>query len=445
MSQTLANGRFSLNDTGELFWQIDASNPLPGEVVGKITKGSALLSPSVQVQDPLMQDGAQDFIAIHTRSVLEGLFTLLQVEGEGALSGSAVSIGQKLFDNLGVMHRSQLEDDIAALDADSRRALRSKGVRLGPVLVFLPALIKPAAIRLRALLWGVWHDKTLPMTLPHDGRVSEVVDVDAVDRGFLRMIGYPVFGPRAIRIDMLDRVVTDIYDTADKGVFEAKHKYAEWLGCGLDDLHATLESMGHRKLRENAATDTAAVAPSEGADADKDADVSGEVAVVAEAVVVAPEADVSVEAVVVSEVAEQSVEGEVAKVEGNTEGAVEGVDAVLSPAAKPVIVAKFYLKRGKMSDRPQSRKPEGARDVKRDDNKTANGKGGFKPRTAYDPNRPQGRADGKREDKRDDRPRKPKHDAKRERQDTPRTYTFESKKAADDANNPFAILKQLQK
>lgn len=416
MSQTLANGRFSLNDTGDLLWQADASNPLPGEVVGKIIKGDALLSPKVQVQDPAMQEAAQDFVAIHTRSVLEGLFTLLQVEGEGALSGSAATIGQKLFDNLGVMHRSQLEDDIAALDADTRRALRSKGVRLGPVLVFLPALIKPAAIRLRALLWGVWHDKDLPMTLPHDGRVSEVVDLETVDRGFLRMIGYPVFGPRAIRIDMLDRVVTDIYDTADKGVFEAKHKYAEWLGCGLDDLHATLESMGHRKLRDNA------TAPAQGAE--------GDVAVEAEA-----------EVTPVEVVAEEVVE--VAAVDAPVEGAEVAADAP-TPAAKPVVVAKFFLKRGKMSDRPQGRKPEVARDAKRDE-KGANNKAGFKPRTVYDPNKPQGRRDDKRDDKREDRPRKPKHDAKRERRDEPRTYTFESKKSGDDANNPFAILKQLQK
>src|SRR5690606_38305485 len=131
-------------------------------------------------------------------------------------------------------------------------------------LAFLPALVKPAAIKMRALLWGIWNEKPLPVVRPADGRVSEVVDSAAIDRAYYRMIGYPVFGPRAIRMDMLDRVVTDMYDTADKGVFEAKHKYAEWLGCNLDDLHAVLESMGHRRLKEAAAAEMVAAETADG-------------------------------------------------------------------------------------------------------------------------------------------------------------------------------------
>ncbi len=402
---------------------------------------------------------AQEWLDIHVRSVLEPLFILKQEEGEGALTGVARDIGARLFDHLGVMHRSDLEDLIAGLDADMRKALRSKGVRLGPVLVFLPALVKPAAIRMRAMLWALWNGKALPVAKPADGRVSEVVDAAQVDRHFYRMIGYPVFGPRAIRIDMLDRVVTDIYDTAQQGVFEAKHKYAEWLGCGLEDLHAVLESMGHRKMKADAAVVAAPDAATEAA-AVPEGDTAPAVDVPATEDAAAPVVAMPAPVVAVDGAA--------------LPAAPESVQAI-APKAAPAVV-KFMLKRGKMSDRPaprnnkpQHKKPERAsapaqtdapakteRSDKQGDKHERFEK--FTPKKAYDPNRPnpsgkggpKREGDAKRNDPRgkgdDERPRKPKFGGDKDRDREARVYTFEGKKdAADDSNNPFAILKNLQK
>jgi ATP-dependent RNA helicase SUPV3L1/SUV3 len=114
-------------------------------------------------------------------------------------------------------------------------------------LVFLPALNKPAGVKLRGLLYALWNDKPLPPPLPRDGVVSQKVD-ESANRDFYRAIGYPVYGPRAIRIDMLDRVISAVYDNAKDGKFQAQHKMAEWLGCQIDDLYGVLTAMGHRKI-----------------------------------------------------------------------------------------------------------------------------------------------------------------------------------------------------
>lgn len=437
-----SEGRFSLADDGQIFLQPDKTNPLPGNAVGKIVKGDALLAPKTDAPS------ASDWIAIHVRQVLEPLF-ILKGEGEGALTGAAKEMGERLFDHLGVMHRSDLEDLIAQLDPDSRKALRSKGVRLGPILVFLPALVKPAAVRMRALLWGVWNDKPLPVVRPADGRVSEVVDPATIDRHFYRMIGYPVFGPRAIRIDMLDRVVTDVYDTAQQGVFEARHKYAEWLGCNLEDLHAVLESMGHRKLKaegEPKKDPTPATPPA--------TEPSPQESPVRE-----PNKEAPVQNPPENPVPQGPTEvppdapGESPIPSGPVE--VPQVDPTPMGAAKAApVVVKFMLKRGKMSDRPQSRRPHKPEqraakpvalaeperkreDFKRDD------------KVKFDPNKPSFRKDREKPKDRDakgkdERPRK-KFD-KDDRKDGPgRVYTFDAKKPdGDDDNNPFAILKKLK-
>jgi ATP-dependent RNA helicase SUPV3L1/SUV3 len=245
-------GRYSLNPKGEIFWQANATNPLPGVLVGTIQKGDSALSPVAKSSSDKAVDELQTWLNVHVRDVLAPIFALKETEGEGQLSGAAAQIGDALYDNMGVIHRSEIEQFVPGLTPELRGPIRRKRIKMGPILVFLMDLMKPAAVNLRALLWALWHGKDLPMETPADGRVSVTVDTDTVDRHFYRSIGYPVFGNKAIRIDMLDRVVTDIYDSAKEWQFQAKHQYAEWLGCNIEDLYGVLSSMGHIKVEVTA-------------------------------------------------------------------------------------------------------------------------------------------------------------------------------------------------
>jgi ATP-dependent RNA helicase SUPV3L1/SUV3 len=184
---------------------------------------------------------------------------------------------------------------------------------------------------LRALLWGVWNDKPLPMETPADGRVSITVDTQSVDRHFYRSIGYPVFGNKAIRIDMLDRVVTDIYDSAKEWQFQAKHQYAEWLGCNIEDLYGVLSSMGHIKV-EDAVTEPV------------------------------PESVVATDEKPAEEGVKSAPDGETPKVE-----------------VKPEL-AFFKLKKGKISTRPGQGKPTQANKPKSDFKKKPKGASKGKPK-----------------------------------------------------------------
>jgi ATP-dependent RNA helicase SUPV3L1/SUV3 len=242
--------QFKLGDDGMIRYQPDASNPLPGEPFAKAVKGAKILEPDIEVIDAAGHDTEavrgilREWIKNHIRQVLEPLPALEQTEG---LAEPVRGIYEKLYNALGIIPREEVQSLTAALDPEMRQVLRGKQVRLGPVLIFLPALNKPAGVRLRGLLYALWNEKPLPPPLPRDGVVSQKVDENA-DRDFYRAIGYPVYGPRAIRIDMLDRVISAVYDNAKDGKFQAQHKMAEWLGCQIDDLYGVLSAMGHRKL-----------------------------------------------------------------------------------------------------------------------------------------------------------------------------------------------------
>ena len=253
--------QFSLSDSAEILWQPKLGNPLPGIPVARIAKGEKALSPVVIVEENAVPVGADmgeferffaEILRTKLASTLEPLVALEAANSDESLPAPVREIIGYVYDAMGIVPRETLETVIALLDADGRRALRQKGISLGPVLVFMPALNKPAAVRLRALLWAVFHGISLPVAIPRDGVVSQKIEGMDIDPDFYRAIGYPVYGPRAIRIDMLDRLISAVYTVANKGIFEAQHQMAEWLGCGIQDLYAVLEAMGHHKISDPA-------------------------------------------------------------------------------------------------------------------------------------------------------------------------------------------------
>ncbi len=251
--------QYTLGEDGQIFYQEQASNPMPGESIAMLAKGADILKPKVillenavtAAQDKTkLRDYVQAWLGRHIGVVLEPLVAL---EETGDFKAAVKGIAFQVHEALGIVPREQLASLITELDADDRRDLRSKKIRLGPILVFIPALNKPAAVRLRGLLWGLFNDKGLPMDCPKDGIVSFEIDPKAIDRLFYQAIAYPVYAKRAIRIDMLDRVISAVYDGAKEGKFKAEHKMAEWLGCSIEGLYEVLEAMGHKKVYDPAA------------------------------------------------------------------------------------------------------------------------------------------------------------------------------------------------
>ncbi len=251
--------QLTLNDNGQIFWQNDPSNPLPGVAVARVVKGSAALTPIVELLPELPLQGEAKDVAVaqlaawltgYIARVLEPLVKLkMEIDGTPE---SVRAICDRVYEGLGIVPRADVIDQIEKLDTETRKVLRGRHVRLGPVLIFVPDLNKPAAVRLRALLWSLWNDRVLPAPCPRDGAVSQVVDAATADPAFYRAIGYPLYANRVIRIDMLDRVMNAVYENVKDNKFTATHQMAEWLGAPVADLYAVLESMGHKKVSDPA-------------------------------------------------------------------------------------------------------------------------------------------------------------------------------------------------
>lgn len=439
--------QFTLRDDGLVYFQPDNTNPLPGAPLARLLKGESLLSPDVALIDAFdtgAEDRGQvrDFVATwlkaHIYTVLEPLFKLISEE---VVPDPVQQICLKLFSHVGILPRGDVEDQIALLDQEMRKTLRERKVRMGPLLIFIPDLNKPAAVHLRALLWSLSNDAPLPAPLPRDGAMSVTVDAASANPDFYRAIGYPLYGPRAIRIDMLDRVINAVYDAASGGKFQAKHTMAEWMGCPISDLYAILEAMGHKRLESQPVTE-----PVVTEDAKSEEPSAPEVPVVAGDVASEP----------------------TAQPEGVAEPTSPEADAKPKEPQKKPELDFFHLRRGKAHSegrpaRPHHHRPrhqngrdqvateagadgeKAGRDGKKPQPfpKERYGPKGSKPSHKSGPDRDsgEGRGDGKGGDRKDFKKKKDfRKDDKREARHEPRVYSAE----AAGHDNPFAVLQNLK-
>ena len=253
--------QFTLSPEGQILWQEKVNNPAPGVAVAGLEKGAHILKPEIKIienehtakhDQTALMNNFKLWLETHFKDVLEPLMLLEVPKGQDVKEDAVSKIAASVYDGLGIVPRADLEGVIAELTTETRTELRSKKIRLGPILVFIPALNKPAAVKLRALLWSLYHGKDLPASVPADGIVSVVVEDKDANADYYRSIGYPLYGGRAVRIDMLDRVISCVYDNAEGGKFQARHEMAEWLGSTIEDLYKVLEDMGHTKIHDPA-------------------------------------------------------------------------------------------------------------------------------------------------------------------------------------------------
>lgn len=426
--------QFSLTPDARVAFQPDPSSPLPGASVATLRKGAAPLTPAAEL-DPAaaLPEGVatEDFSArlgawleAHIRKVLDPLFALEPLVAAG---GGAGAVASGLMEGMGVVPRAALAEAISGLEADGRTALRQKKVRLGPAFVYLLEGNKPASVRLRALLWGLWNGREVPQPLPRDGAVSESAPEGEAEENYWIAIGYPRCGPRIVRVDMHDRLVQSVYDAAEKGAFRARHQMAEWLGCSVPDLYTVLEALGHRKIEE---------APAPKATEEKKP--------ASEATASPPPVEAA------TKLAEEGAGEELSAPESASPEGVQNADAksdsspiAEKPEPKKPELALFRLGGMRSGDRRGERSPRRAPFSAPE--KAANRRGREEQKAGEGPRFSGEGRDKKRHEKNEDGERRerrsrPKRDDRGERHERPeRVIVAEARQNPDD--NPFAVLR----
>ncbi len=231
---------FALGRDGLIQWR--------GAEVARIGAGDDLLRPRVQVLRNELIDGAQGervrsrlaaWLEHELRRRLRPLYRLMEAELGSAVRGLAF----QLAEGLGSMPRRPAAAQVRALTRADRQALSRHGVRIGLESIYLSALLKPQALRLRAILWAARHGGAAPLFPAKDEGVLTAAEAPME---FWAAIGYRPLGPKAIRIDRLEALARVLRKLAGQGEFAETAELRDLAGCEAAAFEAVLGALGYR-------------------------------------------------------------------------------------------------------------------------------------------------------------------------------------------------------
>ncbi|HEU0284428.1 MAG TPA: DEAD/DEAH box helicase [Sphingomicrobium sp.] len=193
-----------------------------GNVLARLAPGRSLLEPALRTSRALDQLSAarrtelrarlESWLDAQVDKNLRALKKLATAATDRASSPGVRAIAAMLADAGGVLPRRTLVTSIAALEQTDRQTLHRLGVRLGPLDVFHPALLKPAAQQWRAILQSVRGNRPVP-ALPAAGAAT--IDSDADSAG--ASLAYRRLDRTWLRIDLADRLASHAHKVRSAG------------------------------------------------------------------------------------------------------------------------------------------------------------------------------------------------------------------------------------
>ncbi|MFN4016292.1 MAG: helicase-related protein [Reyranella sp.] len=182
-----------------------------GGPVARLLPSGDVLAPKVEaIASDLLDGPAREEVRKRAATWVEtrirlGLSELMDARATAELPAGARGVIFQLCEGLGVLPRRPVEEQLAQLSEEDRKALARLGVRIGVFSLYFPSMLKPVPIRLRAGLWMIAKNRETIPTLPAEGRTSMDLPRDA-EREFYSAIGYLPLGDHAIRADMVERL-----------------------------------------------------------------------------------------------------------------------------------------------------------------------------------------------------------------------------------------------
>ena len=268
------NAAFKFDNDGNILWQ--------SNIIASLVNGENIYSPKININSSeLLSDEQIKQIQLRIIEAVEGniksilseainlkdpsfqniekkYFNNNQNEEKSAekeklpiinLSGKALGIAYEVYEGLGSAKTSSLSMSINTLSDEEKTQLAKLGLRLGVETIYLPNLLKPSAIKLRALLWSVFYQNFPDHGTPPDGRVSVVMQPEA-NHDFLRAIGFVPLGDLALRADIAERLSALIRLEARSGRFRITDAMLSIAGSTKIQMEKILYELNYIKVGE---------------------------------------------------------------------------------------------------------------------------------------------------------------------------------------------------
>jgi ATP-dependent RNA helicase SUPV3L1/SUV3 len=234
-AETAADEAFAMTDDRQIMWE--------GAKIARLKRSEKLLKPAVEILHSEFLDGlARE--RLRTR-----LAAFIAAEIERKLGPLLKTIAEPPAPLRGILHRLGEASGVMPTEPvapELRPELKKLGVDAGRFAIYMPAVLKPGSARLRALLWGIWHDRN-PPPLPAAGLVSAPMPGNW-GADFALEMGWLPAGPVMIRLDIVEKLVRELHYLLRKHPILLPPNLGSRMGLKPDQLSPVLHILGFRIL-----------------------------------------------------------------------------------------------------------------------------------------------------------------------------------------------------
>ena len=161
IQQIMDTGLIELKDDFKIYWRNDP--------IAKLTAGSDYLNPKIDlIIDEMIENNERNNLNDYLnkwiiKKIETELNSLIELKNIKEDNPELRALAYRLYENNGVIKRSNISEYLKKINQDDRKKLRKLGVKFGRYHVFLFKLFKPSSVSLRILLWKSYNNNFLKL------------------------------------------------------------------------------------------------------------------------------------------------------------------------------------------------------------------------------------------------------------------------------------------
>jgi ATP-dependent RNA helicase SUPV3L1/SUV3 len=243
VNEILTSEEILINNENKIIWK---NNP-----VARLKRGNDYLSPEIDIiADDSLSLEAKTKLSLFLNKWLknyinEVLGDLIKLTGHKIENQYLRGLVFQLYENNGVVKRSEIDQIVKSIPANERKKLWGMGIKIGRYHIYLPKMLKPKAVEFRIGLWKIFNNLADKNKIPQSG-LNFLVS-NNFDKNFLLLCGFEKFKEFFVRIDILEKLFIKIIDNTKDRKFKINADMMNLLGCSKENFYILMTYMNYKK------------------------------------------------------------------------------------------------------------------------------------------------------------------------------------------------------
>ena len=243
VKEILTKKEISINNHNQIIWKENA--------IARLKKGNNYLSPEIEIvaDDSLNEDTKiklskflNNWLVDYIDEVLGDLIKLTKRKVDNQYLRGLIF---QLYENNGVIKRSDVESIVKSIPAFERKKLWGMGIKIGRYHIYLPKMLKPKAVEFRISLWRIFYNLSNKNVIPKSG-LNFLTNTN-FDKNFLLLCGFEKFKEFFVRIDILEKLFLKIIENTKDRKFKVNPEMMNLLGCSKENFYKLMINMNYKK------------------------------------------------------------------------------------------------------------------------------------------------------------------------------------------------------